>query len=239
MWSPDTYTFWQGEPQEGATEHTIQLANPAGEVVDYLGLVGHNLDAAGVVIHLEHSFDGGGTWEPTTPPVSPSRQAAIMIHFDPISAHNLRLRITSNGAFNYRPRIAHLRLGPVLRLQRKMYVGISPFTHNKRVDKIVTVSDNGKYLGSRARSTINLYTIRQPDNTAAFIRTHITPFLDHAELIGQTDNAGPSGTFFAAWRPWEYPDEVLYCHPPEQIERPSNQRPNGMVQWSISGEAEA
>lgn len=242
MWSPATYSYWESDPKsssEDDIEFIVALDNPDAEAVDYLGFVAHNLYTLGATFKLQHSFDGS-VWVDTFSATSAVDDSTVFYHFDSVTAQFFRLVITAPAGEDLQVRIAHLRLGRALRLQRKMYVGISPFRHNKRVEKIVTVSDSGKYLGSVAKSTVNLYTINQPDNSAAFIRSEVTPFLDHVELIGSSEETnGPPGTFFAAWRPQEYPNEVLYCHPPEQIQRPVNQRPNGMVQWQISGEAEA
>ena len=247
LWSPDTYTYWESDPKsasEGTLEFAVDMVNSSGNTVDYIGIVGHNFyeNASGVPFSykVQHSSDGV-TWSDTTSSLTIwGDQKALMAYFNPTFAPYFRLLITSVAGTDVTVRISHVRLGRILRLQRKMYVGISPFTHNKRVDKIVTVSDSGRYLGSVAKSTVNLYTINQLDNLASFIRTEVTPFLDHVELIGKPgETNGPPGTFFAAWRPHEYPRELLYCHPPEQIQRPVNQRSNGMVQWQISGEAEA
>lgn len=241
MWSPDTYTYWESDPvtaSEGNPELYIDFVNPSNSPVDYAGMVGHNFYSAGLSYQWQHSFDGS-TWLNLTQLRNTIDDGAVMDYFDSTTAPNLRLYVAGAPGTEMVVRIAHLRVGRILRLQRKMYVGISPFRLNKRVEKLVTVSDSGKYLGGVAKSTVNLYTINQLDNTPEFVREEIDDFLDHAEFLSPEWNNGPDGTFFAAWRPNEYPEEVLYCHPPESIQRPLNQRINGMVQWAISGEAEA
>lgn len=245
MWSPDTYTFWRGSQFHSSNTSNIYitLANPGAALVDYVGIAGHNFSDGGFEpfsFQMQHSFNGT-SWTNTTGLVLTSNTSAIMLHFNALHAPFHRLRIVVPplpSGQNARVQVAHIRMGRMLRLQRKIYVGVTPFTLDKRVEKIVSVSDSGKYLGTRVKSIHNLYSINQENNNPAWVRTHIVPFLDHAELI-KSSGAGPAGTFFAAWRPESYPDEVLYCHPPSNITRPNNQRPNGMMRWSISGEAEA
>src|SRR5690606_13638794 len=131
--------------------------------------------------------------------VTPSSNP-IIIHFDQLQAQYHRLRISVPAMTfgqNAGVQIAHIRMGRMLRLQRKIYVDVTPFTLDKRVEKIVSVSDSGKYLGTRVKSIHNLYTINQENNDPAWVRTNIMPFLDHAELIS-SDSYGPAGTFFAA-----------------------------------------
>lgn len=239
LWSPSTYTTWESVAKTGDDiEFIVNLNNPTASPVDYVGIAGHNFHVIHVFYRIQHSFDGV-TWFNTTTLGLSSDGGAIFLHFNSVTALYFRLYITTSTDEEINVSIAHIRMGQVLMLQREMYVGISPFTLNKRVEKVVTVSDGGKYLGSVATSTVNLYSIPQLDNLPDFVREEIDDFLDHCDLIGPSWNNGPDGTFFAAWRPGEYPDEVLYCHPPTQLQRPVNQRNNGMMQWSISGEAEA
>lgn len=243
MWSPDTYTYWQSDAKSGGGEFdfVINLANPSLKPVDYIGIAGHNFynNSSGLPFsfRLYYSYDNV-SFSPCFSGLTPQNNNALMVHFDSVTAPYFRLIITSQPASESVVKIAHLRIGKILRLQRKVYVGMSPFTLNKRVEKTVTVSESGKYLGSFVKSVTNVYSLTQIDNTPEFVRSDIAVFLDHVDLLTPADNNGPPGTFFAAWRPDEYPDEILYCHP-GSIERPTNQRPNGMMQWKISGEAEA
>jgi hypothetical protein len=229
---------------EGAFEGIIfnlDLHNSTGADVNYIALQGHNFfingSGAPYTFQLFYSADGV-TFSPCFDAIEAENSGAIAVCFDTQSAEYFRLVVTSEPCSETFVSVAHLRMGEFLTLQRKVYVGISPFTLNKRVDKTITVSENGKYLGAHVKSTVNLYALPQLDNTPAFIRSDINDFLDHVDLLTPDYNLGPAGTFFCAWRPSEYPDEILYCHP-GTIERPTNQRSNGMMQWKISGEAEA
>lgn len=246
LWSPDTYTFWTSRAvNKSAPFYTyINLQNPAGEAVDYLGIAGHNFavneTGARYAFRLEYSTNGT-TWTQATPDYTAKNNGVVMLHFERTYAQNFRLRIRSDawtGSPGATFSLAHIRLGQLLRLQFPVYVGQIPYGINRQVDKIVDTSDSGKYLGTKVTSVRYLYELAQENNDPAFVRENILPFLDHAETIGGFGN-GPKGTFFSAWRPDDYPDEVLYCHPPSRINRPTNQRSNGMMQWSISGEGEA
>lgn len=246
LWSPDTYSFWQSRAVTKASPFFayVNLQNPSGEAVDYLGIAGHNFaeNETGnrYSFRLEYSTNGS-TWLQATPDYIATTNGVAVLHFERTYAQNFRLRIRSD-AFTGSPgatfSMAHLRMGRMLRLPLPVYVGQVPFRINRQVDKIVDTSDSGKYLGTKVTAIRYLYELTQENNDPAFVRENILPFLDHTETIGGYGN-GPKGTYFSAWRPDDYPDEVLYCHPPSRINRPTNQRPNGMMQWSISGEGEA
>ena len=242
VWSPDTYTYWRSENKSGAGELTFSLRinNPGLKTVDYIGVAGHNFYKNSTdlpfTFQLFYSFDGS-TWLEAFTEISPANNNAIMIHFDAVTAPYFDMVITSQPATDAYVIISHIKLGEILRLYRKVYVGMSPFTLNKKVDKTVTISESGKYLGAHVKAVVNLYSLAQVDNPPDFVRAKINDFLDHVDLLTPDFNNGPAGTFFAAWRPDEYPDEILYCHP-GSIQRPVNQRPNGVMQWQISGEAE-
>lgn len=244
MWSPDTYSYWASDPVTSGSpiEFVINLYNNNAETVNYIGIAGHNFyknaSPSNFTFLLEYSFDNV-TFTDAFPESATISNAALMIYFDDVAATYFRLTIKSLAGTDVSAQIAHLRLGKILRLQRKIYVGVSPFGLNKKVEKTISVSDNGKYLGGVTKSTVNLYTLPQMDNTPDFVRQEINDFLDHTDLLSPSWNNGPTGTFFAAWRPDEYPAEILYCHPAITINRPTNQRSNGMMQWTISGEAEA
>lgn len=238
LWSPDTYTFWQASILED--RRRIIMANPTLQAIDYIGVAGHNW--TGYQYRIQTNTDGNpaGPWTTVVDWVQVIDGNAIMTYFNEVQTPYISIEIFWAGGPPDFIRAAHVRSGRVLRCARKMYVGVVPFTLNKRVEKIVTVSDSGKYLGGLAKSVSNRYELNQPDNKPAFVRAEVDPFLDHCELLRpDPTHRGPVGTFFAAWRPGEYPLEVLYCHPPEQINRPRNQRNNGMMEWSISGEGEA
>ena len=245
-WSPDTYTFWRSVGYNSAGDISISLvmANPSASVINYVGIAGHNFfqnDRGIPVAFTIEQSSNGATWTEVYPPTIPTSGNAIFVVFDDIQPQYLRVRLLSPPAPTgpqVTMRVAHIRAGQVTRLQRRVYVGMRPFTLDKRATKVMSVSDGGKYLGSVVQSVVNAYELNQPDNNPAFVRTVVDPFLDHCDLI-RTQGNGPMGTFFCAWRPLEYPNEVLYCHPPERIQRPTNQRPNGMMEWSISGEAES
>lgn len=244
-WSPTTYDFWRSDSfmTSGGSTHNIYLYNTTSSPVSYIGIAGHNFfrNSYGEPFSIQVSALVGSEWVVIVPAFTPSSGNALMLVFDETYAPQFRVAISepirsTEAPFNFE--LAHIRMGPVTRLQRRVYVGVRPLTLDKRTTKLVSVSDGGKYLGGVLQSVTNSYALDQPDNRPDFYRAEIDPFLDHAELIRGWGN-GPLGTFFCAWRPLEYPREVLYCHPPSEVRRAENQRPNGMVQWSISGEGES
>ncbi len=246
LWGPDTYSYVESGAIDSPspTTYYIYMANPNLISINYVGVAGHNFgDNAGNVLmqyKTQYSMDNS-TW---TDAISLHQQLdnrAIIMAFTPVIAPFWRIVVVVEAyeeETELKIKVAHVRAGTLLRLQRSMYVGVTPFTIDREVDLVDRDGDTGLYLGDIVKREFQNYTINQNHNDPGFVRTYILPFLDHCGLVGKI-SYGPQGSFFAGWRPDLYPNEVIYCHPPRQIQRPKNQLVNGMMQWSISGKAQA
>lgn len=246
LWSPDTYTFWESD---GASAAEIIVINvPNNEPVNYFAICGHNFADHGfspnfgggayyVRVLMQYSDDGFDWTTIEGSEIRVSKDGPVMSYFDDSEHSFFRLFIsmvgTVDGSVN--TKISHIRAGQALILERPYFVGNSP--NDKQVEKVVNQSDNGRYLGSTLVSVTRPYSIPQENNSNTFVRQYVDDFLDHCELVLE-DQAGPLGSFFYAWRPEEFPDDTYYCHAPTNVSRPEYQRPNKMMQWSISGVAE-
>lgn len=247
LWSPDTYTFWESFTFGiGGDTAYINLTAQGDGSVNYFAIAGHNLsDFSGsslgdrTRVVLETS-DDGSTWSiPSGAGINleAGDDSPVIAFFDSVTGPFYRLRIevgteySSGDSF----RIAHIRMGTAFIPEMPYFVGNRP--NDREVQKVVNQSDNGRYLGSTLVSVTRPYSLPQEDNHGDFVRDYVDPFLDHCQLL-DTDSAGPKGTFFLAARPVEFRKETLYCHTPDNVNRPENQRPNGMMKWSISGVAE-
>lgn len=238
IWSGDTYTKWVSTPAgaPGAYPNTkyIDFNNPSDAEIDYVGIAGHNLGSAGISYSLL-GYDGSA-WIPITPTRTPDDNAAITEHFDPVTYGTYRLALNQpDGAPG--AAIAHVKLGNILQLQRPRYVGDVPGGMDIQVEKIASKSYSGQHLGSVLVSQGNKFSITQENNTAAFCRSSsLQYFFKHARQLQKLSN-GPVETFFFAWRPDDYPLEIQYCGETTSFSPPTNQRNNGMMQWSMSGNA--
>lgn len=247
MWAPDDYSHWRSAGAFSPTSFScyINLLNTGQNTIDYVALTGHNFadneTGQGYSYSLEYSEDGE-SWAELVAPRIALDGSSILFQFAELSVFYCRIKITSQAWAQAPGRsaatfaVAHLRMGKLLRLQRPMLLGMVPFTLDTESELESGTSDNGKYLGGRLVRVWERYTITQGFVDPLFVRQHIKPFLNHCRMIGG-GSRGPAGSFFALWRPDDYPEEVLYCHAPSRIRNPENQLANGMMQFSLSGTA--
>jgi len=234
LWSGDTYTRWKSEPAVGAETETLRLVKSGSNPVDCIGISGHNLFKAGINYRIFTSADNV-TFTPLTPVRVPVNNRAILEYFD--ATTNFIFKIEFYVPTLMQVSIAHVKLGEALVLQRPRYVGETPSIIQKTVEKISSKSFSGQHLGSILISQGDKFSISQDNNTALFVRSQkVQDFFAHAHLL-QKKSIGCVETFFYAWRPADYPLEVQYCGETKEFTAPSNTRNNGMVQWSMSGDA--
>jgi hypothetical protein len=218
-----TNQFWES----GSTaEQYIYFTNSLNSPIDYIGIARHNFGSGLIEYQLQVS-DGQSPeiWSDITISRMPENDSAIIHFFDEADDSLFRLRLVPNGT---EPKIAHIKLGQALILPQQIYVGHSPITLNRRTDVITNTSENGQFLG-RIQKRQSLETVVEmahiePD----FYRDSVDPFVEHAV----------TGAFFFAWRPLQYPKEVGFGWTSGDIS-PSNQMPNGMMQFSFNMKAVA
>lgn len=245
LWNPDTSSLWEGEtvtdtPSVETTQY-ITLINTNNSAVDYVGVARHNLGTVGFTYTIQHSTDAGGSWSDVTDPRVIVTDDAIIDYFDELTSDQFRIKLykTADGdpVTITGPIIAHIKLGRALVLQRRIYAGYTPGTINKRVKKINNGSESGQYLGAIITRSYYLAECQQQNNTPEFVRTYIKPFIDHVNGHTADDGTAPC-TFFFAWRPGDYPEEVVYAWTDDDIS-PKNQSGDAMggrMEWSFSME---
>jgi len=231
VWSGDTYSKWRSVVSTSGV--LLVVENSSAEAVNYVGIAGHNFFTAGIQYRL--IAVSGGVYNYLTGFKSVTDSAPIIEYFDSVYADQFFFEFNV-PAFQY-VEIAHVKVGRVFRLQRPRYVGDVPAGMGKTVEKIGSKSFAGQHLGSVLISQGDKFSITQENNTPDFIRsTDFKNFIAHSHLL-QKKSAGCVETFFYAWRPEEYPLEVQYCGEVTNFTPPTNQRSNGMMQWSMSGDA--
>lgn len=237
VWSGDTYTKWRSSSAgPGAPESKYLIFEMAdGDNIDYVGIAGHDMGTKGIGYFIQKS-DDGSTWVDITDERIPDDNSAIVEFFDSTDSAYFRIVFVvpplSEGVY-----VAHVKIGRMLQLERPRYVGDIPGGMDTQVEKIASKSYSGQHLGSVLISQGNKFIITQENNTPTFVRSSaLQNFFSHAHLLRKLSN-GPTETFFYAWRPDDYPLEVQYCGETTSFNAPANQRSNGMMQWSMSGDA--
>lgn len=233
IWYPDTYTYFESEKAWTGSKY-ISFFNPTGEYINYVTLVKHNLATYGYAYSIEY-FNGSEFVEIVSPRIPPNNNV-IINYFDDILTTEIRVIFYNNSINSNRfLKITHAKVGRALFLQRRRFVGVKPYTMDVQYEGVENRSSNGNYLGSYVTSESQHWEIKQENNDPTYIREQIIPFIKHMNGVGDPMN-GPPFTFVAAWRPDDYPSEILYCWKPLSMKvSPEIQRRNGMMQWEASG----
>lgn len=194
--------------------------------VDYVGIAAHNLE--GMTYEIEYKIGAGGTWTAVDSSRVPSDNSAIMWYFTSIEADYWRIKITPTSGKH--PKIGVVYIGQAARLQRRVYVGHTPISYGRKTNVVTGMSENGDYLGRVVKNRSLASSVKQENIDASYYRSTIEPFVKHADV--------ESKPYFFAWRPSSYPSEVGYCWNTQNVV-PSNQRSNGMMDFTISMRAHA
>ncbi len=160
--------------------------------VDYVGIAAHTL--AGTTVVLQSS-PNNSTWT-TRLTMSPTDSSDILGLITPVTARYWRVQVTWSAS----PFIGVLYIGKALAMQRQIYGGHAPITLSRSTEILPNVSDTGQWVG---RSIIRKgYSSRYDWQhiKADWYRTNFEPFVQNARR----------NPFFIAWRPQEYPAEVVY-----------------------------
>jgi hypothetical protein len=222
VFNTSTAEYWESEID------TVQYLefNINISAIDYVGIAAHNL--SGMEYEIEYKVGAGGTWTAVESPLTPSDNSAIVWYFEPILADFWRIKITPTAGNN--PKIGVVYIGEATRLQRRVYVGHTPIVYGRKTNVTTGMSENGDYLGRIVKNRSLSSSVKQNNITASFYRSVVEPFVKHADV--------ESKPYFFAWRPSSYPLECGYCWNTSNIV-PQNERPNGMMDFSISMRAHA
>lgn len=240
-WTPDTAQVWEGEGYQGVPaqyEAHLQLENSANATVNYIGIARHNFGSAQLPYTIQRSDNGGALWYDVTVERLPANNDAIIHYFDDVNSGLFRIRFRKFGSDIDAPIVGHVKLGEALVLQRRIYVGHAPASIAKKVKRSTYGSENGQYLGQVIQRTYLTTSIEQENNSPDFVREYIVPFINHVNGQVVVEDTAPS-TFFFAWRPEDYPNEVVYGWTRDNIS-PENQggdRLGGRMSWNCSVEA--
>ncbi|QPC43486.1 hypothetical protein HW532_12745 [Kaustia mangrovi] len=164
--------------------------------IDYVGLAGHNLGAAGIPVTILGSADNGVTWSVLVEQTVLPDNTPALFWFEPQSLTDVQVAL---GTGAEPARIAVMYIGKLLVMERAMPAGLGfTATPYGRVSETVNGrSESGDFLGrivvnQRVESAVDFYMSR------AFFREQFDPFL----------KAAVERPFFFAWAPTSYPRET-------------------------------
>lgn len=214
--NPATYLYWRAVD---TSQQAVSIALDVAQEVNYFAIAKHNLGSAGATITFQSSADGS-TWTSVTAPHVLNTDKVVFHEFDTVFARNFRLLIEGS---TIPPAIAVMYIGRTLVLQRRIYVGHTPFPYGRNTTVSNGRSENGQFLGRILRREFFESSVVLQNLTPNWYREHMEPFV----------HAARTRPFFWAWRPAKYPDESGFAWLTDDVKM-SNQRPNGMVQCSFS-----
>jgi hypothetical protein len=210
--NPSTYYRWQSTDPDDVQFLTV--TNLGEEQIDYLAVAAHNLGSTQTPVRVQG--DSGSGFVDLTSDVLLPDDAPVIFRFTPVGLTSIRLRMAPAGDIL---RASVLYTGKLLVLQRRIYVGHAPLTHNRSTTKIPSTSESGHFLGTLVTRRANSTRLDLKNITPEFFRNDMVPWLRFAE----------TSPFFFAWRPGDYPLETGYCWLPSS-EQVSNAMANGLMQ---------
>lgn len=218
--NPATHLYWQASDE---TDQTIEISNPDLSEIDYVGIARHNGRSAFSTIWIEGYTDVDGEeepiWEVLIDEHIPGTGCPLIYRFEKAIYQGIRIHFDNNTVA---PRAAVIFCGELLIMQRRLFVGHSPLPLNRQTAILTGVSESGNYLGRVVTNETRQSVASFQNITQGWYRQNIEPFAEVAM----------DRPFFWAWRPQDYPLEVGFAWLTQDIQ-PSNQLPNGMMQFEL------
>lgn len=216
--NPATHLEWRAADM---TEQYITITSSEVDPIDYVGIAKHNFGTAEISPSIEGFIDG--VWTELVEPVMPADDSPLMFRFVAQSLAQIRIKLPTGSA---KARAAVVFVGKLLDLERKIYVGHTPFHYGRRSTVANGMSESGNFLGRIVLGEWRETTVPLSLISPAWYRANMDPFLKRWNEI----------TFFFAWRPSTYPREVGYGWFTDDP-KPAPAGPSNLIalDWALSG----
>ena len=192
---------WEGVPASPATEDILTAAVNSVEQLEYLAIAKHNLGTIGATVSVEGSVNLSASpvvWTELVGPAVLAGDAPALFRFTPQALDGIRLRIQPGSAA---PSVAVMYAGPLLTLQRRIYVGHTPSNYGWKSKIVNNRSESGNFLGRILLNQFVQNKVSMENVTPEYFRSFLVPFLE----------ASFTDPFFFAWRPETYSDEIAFA----------------------------
>lgn len=202
--NPSTNQEWRAaEDSPLAATVEIDIAIDSVDLVDAVGIAGHNYGSAGIAVSIYAvTADSPGDEVLLAGPQIPPDDQPLLFHFTARSFSILRIVLDVDDEA---PRAAVVYAGKLLICERGVDVGpdFSPPRFARKTNAVNGTSQRGDFLGR--------IVLSQFIDDAVFAFKHFTPdwyrtYFDPFVLAAQQDTP-----FFFAWAPDDYPYEVAYA----------------------------
>jgi hypothetical protein len=220
--NPATNLLWRSAAGSPSSPEYITVILDTEVEVDYVAIARHNFGTNFTPVSVEGLADENGSpldWFELVSEQLLSDNGPVILRFTKQSLYAVRLKIGEpQGSTLLVPELAVMYVGELLSLQRRIYVGHTPFPLGREIQVANHRSVSGAFLGRIVLSSTRKTGVSLQNLTPSWYRLYFDPFLIAAQEI----------PFFFAWRPGDYPLEVGFCWLTGDP-RPSNQRGNGMM----------
>lgn len=209
--NPATHLRWQSEDDPPVADQYLTVTTGVADPIDYMAIAAHNLGTVQSVVSIEAYI--GASWVEIVEETLLADDQPALFRFESQSLSQIRLRMQPGSAA---AKVAVLYCGALLTMERRLYEGHTPISLGRKVEVANMMAENGVFLGRvqtrESREGSAKFSLLTPD----WVRGSLDPFLRQAK----------TRTFFVAWRPASFPDEVGYCwltNDPRPVpEAPSN-----------------
>ena len=216
--NPATNILWKSA---SLAAQTITIDNTANtDLMDYLAIARHNFGSTRCYVRLDVT-DFSASTTTVIASYQPADDKALIFRFAPQQVKTFKIYLIPTSATVY-PQAAVIYAGKLVVSPRNVYVGHTPLTLGRQTQVSNGKSENGNFLGRIVIQESLMTGLSLMNLNAAWYRSVFDPFVVQAKEY----------PFFFAWRPTTYPNEVGYAWMTGDP-KPSNQRPNGMMQVDL------
>lgn len=216
-----TYSYWV-PVTTGQTTATYVSDLGSAKLVNFAGIVAHNLGDKGADIVLAYSANGS-SWTNVAVNHSPDTDENIGLYFEDVTARYWRISLTF-------PTAAAIYVGVIsfcsaLVFPTRIYQGYTPPLQATSVERLGNVTEGGNYVGTAV--------VRRGQATS-FGLNYLSPsFVRDTEMQAFQAWYNAGKPFFWAWRPMKYGD-LLYAWRSGAEIVPTNSGPNNLMSFSAS-----
>jgi hypothetical protein len=174
----------------------LTITTGTAELLDYVGIAGHNFGTAQIAVSIEGFI--AGVWTEIVQAVILPDDAPAIFRFVPQSLPQIRIKLAAGLAA---PEAAVVYVGRLLVMERGLYDDHTPLKFARKLDVVNGRGESGAFLGRIVTGEQVASPARFSLLSPAWYRANMEPFLLAAQ----------ERPFFFAWRPQSYPREAGYA----------------------------
>lgn len=197
--NPSTVLKWRS----ASTGQQYLYANYSSEnPIDAVGVAAHNWGSGGVAVTVETlAGDEDAEWEVAVPEQTFANDSPHVFQFTERHCIGVRLKLVPGNVDPVYPEAAILFVGRLITVDSGLPPGHAPISFSDNRETVDNQAQDGGYLGSVVLNESHSTSVQFADLDPTWYRQYLEPFR----------KAGKGTTFFFAWAPQAWPDEVGYC----------------------------